>query len=161
MMTYRAPLDDILFATRLAAGGSAFEAGGLFADLGDGLLEATLNEAAKFAEERLASCYRDGDRFGAKFDGQAVTTPPGWKEAYADWVRGGWNRLKADPAYGGLGLPRLLNAACTEIWQGANAAFAICPLLSQSAMEALERAASEELKKTSWPKSSPANGRRR
>ncbi|MFY9656872.1 MAG: acyl-CoA dehydrogenase [Methylocystis sp.] len=147
-MTYRAPLDDILFATRLAAGGSAFETGGLFADLGDGLLEATLNEAAKFAEERLASCYRDGDRFGAKFEGEAVTTPPGWKEAYADWVKGGWNRLKADPEYGGLGLPRLLNAACTEIWQGANAAFAICPLLSQSAMEALERAASEELKKT-------------
>ena len=148
MMTYRAPLDDILFATRLAAGGSAFEAGGLFADLGDGLLEATLNEAAKFAEERLAACYRDGDRFGAKFEGDVVTTPPGWKEAYADWIRGGWNRLKADPEYGGLGLPRLLNAACTEIWQGANAAFAICPLLSQSAMEALERAASEELKKT-------------
>ncbi|ARN80176.1 acyl-CoA dehydrogenase family protein [Methylocystis bryophila] len=148
MTTYRAPLDDILFAARLAAGASAFEAGGILADLGDGLLEATLNEAAKFAEERLASCYRDGDRIGAIFADGAVTTPPGWKEAYAEWVKGGWNALKADPAYGGLGLPRLLNAACTEIWQGANAAFAICPLLSQSAMEALERAASEELKKT-------------
>ena len=147
-MTYRAPLDDILFAARLAAGASAFEAGGLFADLGDGLLVATLNEAAKFAEERLASCYREGDRIGARLDGDAVTTPPGWKEAYADWVKGGWNALKAEPEYGGLGLPRLLNAACTEIWQGANAAFAICPLLSQSAMEALERAASDELKKS-------------
>ncbi len=147
MMTYRAPLDDILFAARLAAGASGLEAGGIFADLGDGLLEATLNEAAKFAEERLASCYRDGDRIGARFTGDAVTTPPGWKEAYADWVKGGWNALKADPEYGGLGLPRLLNAACTEIWQAANPAFAICLLLSQSAMEALERAASEELKK--------------
>ena len=147
MMTYRAPLDDILFAARLAAGGSGLEAGGIFADLGDGLLEATLNEAAKFAEERLAACYRDGDRIGARLEGNAVTTPPGWKEAYADWVKGGWNALKADPEYGGLGLPRLLNAACTEIWQAANPAFAICPLLSQSAMEALERAASEALKK--------------
>jgi acyl-CoA dehydrogenase len=147
MMTYRAPLDDILFATRLAAGEKGFGADGDFADLGDGLLEATLNEAAKFAEERLGSCYRDGDRIGARLTGEAVTTPPGWKEAYADWIKGGWNALKADPEHGGLGLPRLLNAACTEIWQGANPAFAICPLLSQSAMEALERAASEELKR--------------
>ncbi len=147
-MTYRAPLDDILFAARLAAGELGLKSGGLFADLGDGLLDATLNEAAKFAEERLASCYRDGDRIGSRLDGEAVTTPPGWKEAYADWVKGGWNALKADPEYGGLGLPRLLNAACTEIWQGANPAFAICPLLSQSAMEALERAASGELKKS-------------
>jgi len=146
MMTYRAPLDDILFAARLAAG-FELKPSGIFAELGDGLLEATLNEAAKFAEERLASCYRDGDRVGARLNGDAVTTPPGWKEAYADWVKGGWNALKADPEYGGLGLPRLLNAACTEIWQAANPAFAICPLLSQSAMEALERAASEELKK--------------
>jgi len=151
-MTYRAPMADMLFALRLAAGDAAFETNGLYADLGDGLLEATLNEAAKFAEERLEPLYRIGDRQGARYENGAVVTTPGWREAYAEWIAGGWNGLRALPEFGGLGLPALLGAAATEIWHGANTAFALCPLLCQGAIEALEQHASAELKALYLPK---------
>jgi acyl-CoA dehydrogenase len=147
-MSYRAPLDDILFAMRLAAGGGAFEEGGLYSDIAGGVAQATLEEAAKFAEERLLPLDRRGDIVGSKFADGAVTTPPGWQEAYAQWVEGGWNSLAAEPAYGGLGLPLLLNAGLTEIANSANISFALCPLLGFGAVEAVEAHASDALKKT-------------
>ncbi len=145
-MSYHAPLDDMLFALRLAAGDGALGANGLYADLGDGVAEATLAEAAKFAQEQLLPLNRIGDRAGARFFEGAVTTPPGWRDAYAQWIAGGWNSLAAAPEYGGLGLPAILNAACTEIWNAANMAFALCPLLGQGAIEAIEAHASDALK---------------
>ncbi|QGM47515.1 acyl-CoA dehydrogenase [Methylocystis heyeri] len=146
-MTYFAPLDDMVFALLQAAGDGAFEEGGLYGDLGDGVAESTLAEAAKFAEQALHPLDRVGDRIGARFSEGAVICPPGWREAYSRWRDGGWNALAASPEFGGLGLPALLNAACTEIWNGANMAFALCPLLGQGAIEALEAHASEELKR--------------
>jgi alkylation response protein AidB-like acyl-CoA dehydrogenase len=146
-MAYRAPLDDILFAMRLAAGG-AFENDGIYADLAGGVAESTLIEAAKFAEERLLPLDKIGDRVGATFSNGAVATAPGWREAYAQWREGGWNSLAASPDYGGLGLPLLLNAALTEIWNAANMSFALCPLLGFGAIEAVEAHASETLKET-------------
>ncbi len=145
-MTYAVPLEDMLFAIKLAAGAGAFRPDGLYADLGDGVLEATLSEAAKFAQERLFPLDKTGDRAGVAYADGVVTTAPGWREAYAQWVEGGWTALSADPEFGGLGLPALLNAACTEIWNGANAAFAICPLLAHGAIQALEAHASPQLK---------------
>ena len=142
-MTYRAPLQDILFALRLAAGA---DANGLFADIAGGVDEQTLNEAAKFAEGRLLPLDRIGDRAGVKLVDGEVTTAPGWREAYVAWREGGWNAISADPEYGGLGLPALLNAACTEIWNAANISFALCPLLSHGAIEALETHATAALK---------------
>jgi len=144
-MSYRAPLDDILFAMRLAAGGS-FEDGGVYSDLAGGVAEATLIEAAKFAEERLLPLDKTGDRLGSSFVNGAVTTPPGWREAYAVWREGGWNSLAASAEYGGLGLPLLLNSALTEIWNAANMSFALCPLLGFGAIEAVEAHASDALK---------------
>jgi acyl-CoA dehydrogenase len=146
-MSYRAPLDDILFAMRLAAGG-AFDESGIYADLAGGVAEATLIEAAKFAQERLLPLDKIGDRVGATFSNGAVTTAPGWREAYAQWREGGWNSLAASADYGGLGLPLLLNAALTEIWNAANMSFALCPLLGFGAIEAVETHASDALKKT-------------
>jgi acyl-CoA dehydrogenase len=143
-MTYRAPLQDLLFAFRLAAGADADNA--LYADVADGLAEQTLAEAAKFAEGRLLPLDRAGDRIGARYANGDVTTPPGWRDAYAGWRAGGWNALAASPDYGGLGLPTLLNAACTEIWNAANIAFALCPLLSHGAIETMEAHASAALK---------------
>jgi acyl-CoA dehydrogenase len=145
-MSYRPPLDDILCALKSAAGAGAFDTDGLYPDLGEGVAEATLTEAAKFAEERLYPLDKIGDRVGVSFAQGRVATAPGWREAYAQWVAGGWNALAASPRYGGLGLPELLNAAATEIWHGANTAFALCPLLGQSAIQAMEAHAGEALK---------------
>jgi len=147
-MTYRAPLDDLLFALRLAAGEDAFRDGGLYADLAGGVAEQTLREAAKFAETSLHPLDEIGDRVGAKFSDGAVVTAPGWREAYAQWRGGGWNAIQAAPEHGGLGLPVLLNAACTEIWNAANMAFALCPLLGHGAIAALEAHASDALKES-------------
>ena len=147
-MTYRAPLDDIFFAMRLAAGENAFSESGIYADLASGVAEATLEEAAKFAQERLLPLDKSGDRIGATFSNGHVTTAPGWREAYAQWMQGGWNSLAASADYGGLGLPLLLNAALTEIWNAANMSFALCPLLGFGAIEAVEAHASEALKET-------------
>ena len=147
-MTYRAPLDDIFFALRLAAGDDAIAAGGIYADLADGVTEHTLTEAAKFAEGILLPLDKIGDRVGATYANGAVTTAPGWREAYEQWKEGGWNAIAAAPEYGGLDLPALLNAGCTEIWNAANMAFAVCPLLGHGAIEAMEAHASDALKET-------------
>ncbi|MBM3576286.1 MAG: acyl-CoA dehydrogenase [Alphaproteobacteria bacterium] len=147
-MTYRAPLDDILFAIRLAAGEGAIKPGGIYGDLADGVAEQTLTEAGKFAEEVLLPLDKIGDRVGAAYANGAVTTAPGWRDAYAQWKEGGWNAIAAAQEYGGLDLPALLNAGCTEIWNAANMAFAVCPLLGHGAIEAMEQHASDALKET-------------
>ena len=147
-MTYKAPLDDILFALRLAAGDGAIAAGGIYRDISDGVAEQTLSEAARFAQEVLHPLDEIGDRVGASYANDAVKTPPGWREAYEQWKEGGWNAIAAAQRYGGLDLPALLNAGCTEIWNAANMAFAVCPLLGHGAIEAMETHASEALKET-------------
>ncbi len=147
-MTYRAPLQDLIFSLRLAAGPGALTPDGLYADLSQGVAEQTLGEAAKFAEEQLLPLDREGDRIGARFLDGVVTTPPGWRDAYAQWRAGGWNAIAAGVDYGGLGLPVLLTAACTEIWNAANISFALCPLLGQGAIEALEAHADAALQET-------------
>ncbi len=145
-MSYRAPLADMLFTMRHAARLDEGVTQGIYADLADGAAEALLAEAAKFAENRLAPLNRAGDLHGAKLADGVVTTAPGWKEAYAQWVEGGWNAVTAAPDYGGMGLPHLINAACTEMWNAANMAFSLCPLLGFGAIDAVEAHASEELK---------------
>ena len=145
-MTYVAQTEDIIFQLRCAAGTGAFDPGGILAALGESALEHTVSQAARFAESTLAPLNRIGDRVGVRYVDGDVATATGWREAYANWREGGWNALAAHPDNGGLGLPALLNAACTEIWNGANMAFALCPLLSQGAIDALGAHASPEIK---------------
>jgi acyl-CoA dehydrogenase len=144
-MTYTTPVADILFMMRHVAGLTKGQASGIYADLDDDTAEAILFEAAKFAEMRLAPWNWSGDRAGAKFNDGKVTAAPGWKEAYTEWAAAGWLALPADEAFGGQGLPILLNSACTEIWNAANLAFALNPLLSMGAIEALKAHGSKEL----------------
>jgi acyl-CoA dehydrogenase len=151
-MTYRAPVPDLLFSLRLAAGVESFTSDGLWGDLAGGLAEQMLTEAAKFAEGQLLPIDREGDRVGARYLDGNVATPPGWREAYAGWRAGGWNALAADPEHGGMGLPALLNAACTEIWNATNISFALCPLLSHGGIEALESHASAALREIYLPR---------
>jgi butyryl-CoA dehydrogenase len=144
-MTYAAPVKDIAFIMRHVAGLARGQADGLYADLDDSTAEAILEEAAKFAEQRLAPLNWPGDRAGAKLEDGGVKTAPGWKEAYTDWAASGWLALPAQEAFGGQGLPILLNSACTEIWNAANLAFALNPLLTMGAIEALTVHGSKEL----------------
>src|SRR6516164_5718824 len=137
-MTYRAPVEEMLFAMKHAGGLLDGIEHGIYTDLADGAAEALLGEAAKFAENRLAPINRSGDLNGAKFVDGVVKTSPGWSEAYAQWVESGWNSVTASPDHGGMGLPHLINAACTEMWNSANMAFALCPLLGFGAIDAVE-----------------------
>jgi acyl-CoA dehydrogenase len=151
-VTYRVPAEDILFAMRHVGAMDRGIESGLYADLADGVAEAILEEASKFAEDRLAPLNRVGDKEMARLvDGQ-VMMPAGFREAYADWAAGGWASLAADPEFGGQGLPALLSVACTEIWNAANMAFALNPLLTVGAVEALTAHGSDMLKQTYLPK---------
>jgi acyl-CoA dehydrogenase len=145
-MTYRAPLADIGFALKYSAGLPAAVDEGLFADLTLDDVDAVLAEAGRFAGEVIAPLNRIGDTFGTPFKDGAVTTPPGWKEAYKGWCSGGWNGLAAPADWGGQALPQIINSACTEMWHGASMAFADGPMLTVAAIDAIHVYGSEELR---------------
>ena len=145
-MSYRAPIADILFAMTFEAGLAQGFEDGVHKDLADGFAEATLTEAGKFAEQVLAPLNRIGDKEGARLEAGRVATSPGWPAAYRQWTAGGWNAITAPLDYGGMDLPALLNTGCIEIWNAANMAFSLCPLLTLGAIEALQSHATAALK---------------
>ena len=145
-MTYTAPVEDVLFALRTAAGLDDLLAGGLFEGLDADTVRAVIEEAGKLGEDVLAPLSKTGDRQGATLRDGRVATAPGWKEAYEQFRAGGWNALPCPEHYGGQGLPSLISTATTEIWNSANLAFGLCPLLTQGAIDALEATGSEALK---------------
>ncbi len=136
-MTYRAPVADIAFALFNASGFSAALAEGLYGELDRETVEAVLEEAGKFASDVVAPLNTVGDKFGTPFKDGQVTMPPGWKEAYTAWAAAGWNGLAAPADWGGQELPHAVNTACVEMWNSANMAFAIGPVLTMAAIDAL------------------------
>lgn len=146
-MTYRAPISDMLLSLNHGAGLKAAVEAGHYGDFDADLAAAVLEEAGKFASDVLAPLNKVGDEHGIKLEGGKVTTAPGWPDAYKRWTEGGWNAVSGPEDFGGQGLPLAINAACTEIWSAANVAFGLCPLLTASAIEALEAHGSDELKK--------------
>lgn len=146
-MSYRAPIEKMLFAMTHVANMDASIENGLYADLGEGAVQVILEEAAKFANERLAPLNKIGDKQGIVFKDGIVQTPDGWQKTYQDWSDAGWNGLASSSEFGGQGLPILLNAACSEMWNAANMAFALNPLLSCGAVEALQAHGTAELQK--------------
>jgi alkylation response protein AidB-like acyl-CoA dehydrogenase len=151
-MAYRAPVEDIIFTLKHAAGFASAQADGLYGDLGDDDLAAVLGEAGRFATEVLAPLNAPGDRHGTPFRDGEVTTPPGWKEAYRDWAAAGWNSVSGPSEWGGQGLPRAVNAACIEMWHSASMAFGLGPMLTVAGVDALAAFGAEELKKTYLPR---------
>jgi acyl-CoA dehydrogenase len=147
-VTYRAPLADIGFALKDGAGLGAALDEGLFGDLTMDVVEAVLAEAGRLAGEVIAPLNRVGDTVGAQFKDGVVTTAPGWKEAYTQWRNGGWNGLAAPTEWGGQGLPQSINMACIEMWNSAAMAFAVGPLLTVAAIDALHAHGSDTLKRT-------------
>ncbi len=115
-------------------------------------MEAILGEAAKLASEVLAPLNHTGDKSSAKLKDGAVTTSPGFKEAYKEYCTGGWNAVPFEEEFGGQGLPYTVAFPVQEMWQGANMAFGLCPLLNQGAVEAILHHGSEEQKKFYLPK---------
>ena len=145
-MTYRAPVADIAFALKHAAGLKAALQEGLYGDLDEATVDAVLDEAGKFASDVIAPLNAVGDKFGTPFKDGAVTTPPGWKQAYTSWAAAGWNGLASPADFGGQDLPHAVNAACIEMWNAASMAFGIGPVLTMAAVDALHAYGSDELK---------------
>jgi acyl-CoA dehydrogenase len=146
-MIYQAPLADIGFALKYGASLKAAIEQGLFGELTLDDVDAVLTEAGRFAGGVIAPLNRAGDKFGTPFKDGAVTTAPGWKEAYKAWRTGGWNGLAAPTAWGGQALPQTVNAACTEMWHSASMAFADGPMLTMAGIDALDAHGSDTLKK--------------
>ncbi|MDJ1157792.1 acyl-CoA dehydrogenase [Chelatococcus sp. SYSU_G07232] len=151
-MSYRAPVADMAFTLKHVAGVDQAMAEGLYGELSVDLLETILEEAGKFANERIAPLNRMGDETGATIVDGKVATPPGWKEVYTAWAEAGWNALPCDPEWGGQGLPSVVQSACVEMWNASSMAFALGPLLTAGAVEAITAHASRELKETYLPK---------
>ena len=151
-MTYTAPLRDIRFALEEIAGIGAVAALPGYEEATEELRDSILDEAAKIAGEVLAPLNRVGDTQGAKWVDGNVTTPDGWSDAWNTLVEGGWNGLPFDAQWGGMGLPNVLNTAVQEMWHAANMAFALNPMLTQGAVNALQQFASDELKRTYLPR---------
>lgn len=139
MSHYRPPIQDMHFLLTQVLG---FQ----HAELDSATVEAILGEAAKLATDVLAPLNHEGDKHGTKLKDGVVTTAPGFKEAYAEYCAGGWNAVPFEPDYGGQGLPYALAFPIQEMWQGANMAFGLCPLLNQGAVEAILTHGSQELK---------------
>jgi len=116
------------------------------------LLDAVFEGAGRLAGEVLAPLQRVGDREGSRLENGLVRTPSGWREAYAEFVAGGWNGLAFPAEIGGQGLPWTVASAVQELWHGANTAFGLCPLLTQGAVELLSRHADPELRARYLPK---------
>src|SRR5258708_39912900 len=151
-MTYRAPVSDIAFALKHGAGMAQALQDGLYGDLSEDTVDAVLDEAGRFATEIIAPLNSVGDRHGTPFRDGAVSTPPGWKDAYRSWAAAGWNGLASPAAFGGQGLPHALNAACIEMWNSASMAFGIGPVLTMGALEALAAYRTDDLKAAHLPK---------
>ncbi|MBL8672330.1 MAG: acyl-CoA dehydrogenase [Alphaproteobacteria bacterium] len=151
MTAYAAPLLDIRFMLKEIAGYDAVAALPGYEEASWDLAEAALVGSAKLSDEVLAPLNRTGDIEGAKVENGVVRTASGWRDAYAAFRDGGWNALPFEPEHGGQGLPWLLCFATQEMWQAANMSFALCPLLTQGAVELLSAHGSPAQKATYLP----------
>ena len=147
-MTYKAPLKDMLFNIEHLADIAQLTQIPAFADAGLETAQAVLEECAKFNEGVLSPLNWEGDKNPSRWNDGVVTTTPGFKEAFKQYAQGGWQGLQHPVAFGGQGLPKIIGAACGEMLNSANMSFALCPLLSDGAIEALLTAGSDELNAT-------------
>jgi alkylation response protein AidB-like acyl-CoA dehydrogenase len=146
MSSYVAPLKDMMFVLTELAGLDKVAALPGYEEATTDVVEAILDESAKFTGGVLDPLNWTGDQEGAKWADKAVTMPKGFKEAYAQFVDNGWNALGGNPEFGGQGLPKVVSAAVQEMWKSANMSFSLCPLLTLGAIEALELAGTDEQK---------------
>jgi len=146
MTSYNAPINDMKFVLENLVGLEELARLQDYEEVSGDLVDAVLEEAGKVAGGVLAPLNETGDGQGATLVDGSVQVADGWKEAYKSVSEGGWIGLACNPEYGGQGLPKAVGAAVDEMWHASNMAFALCPLLSQGAAEALENNASDQLK---------------
>ena len=145
-MSYTAPLKDMLFnIEHLARIDQIAQIPG-FEDAGLETAQAVLEECGKLNAEVIAPLNWEGDKNPSSHSGTSVTTTPGFKDAYKQFTEGGWQSLQHPADYGGQGLPKTIGAACGEMLNSANMSFALCPMLTDGAIEALLTAGSDEMK---------------
>ncbi len=147
-MSYVAPVKDMLFNIKHLAQIDEIARIPGFEDAGFDTAQAVLEEAAKFNEQVIAPLNWDGDKNPSSWKDGQVTTTPGFSDAFRQFAEGGWQGLQHPVDFGGQGLPKTIGAACIEMCNSANLSFALCPLLTDGAIEALLTAGSDELKAT-------------
>jgi len=153
MATYQAPVNDFKFLLHDFIDLQRFSNLPGFEEATPDLIDAILEEGAKFFENEIAPLNAVGDREGCtRHEDGSVTTPTGFKEAYQAYVEGGWGSLTADPEYGGQGLPAVIGFALSEMASSANMAFAMYPGLTHGAYEALHHWGTDEQKQMYLPK---------
>ena len=147
-MSYTAPVKDMLFNMQHLADIEQIAQIPAFEEAGLDTAAAVLEECAKFTEGVLAPLNFEGDKNPSSWKDGVVTATPGFKEAFRQLTEGGWQGLQHPQDFGGQGLPKTIGAACMEMLNSANMSFALCPLLTDGAIEALLTAGSDELKAT-------------
>ncbi|MEO6362417.1 MAG: acyl-CoA dehydrogenase family protein, partial [Caldimonas sp.] len=151
-MSYIAPVKDMLFCMKELGGLEAVAQLPGFEDAGLETAQAVLEEAARFSQEVLAPLNREGDVRPSSWKDGVVTTTAGFKEAFRQFGEGGWQGLQHPADFGGQGLPKTIGAACIEMINSANMSFALCPLLTDGAIEALLTAGTREQQEAFIPK---------
>ena len=151
-MSYIAPVNDMLFCMKELAGLEAVAQLPGFSDAGLDTAQAVLEEAARFSQQVLAPLNREGDMHPSSLKDGVVTTTPGFKDAFRQFGEGGWQGLQHPGSFGGQDLPKIIGAACIEMINSANLSFALCPLLTDGAIEALLTAGTREQQQAFIPK---------
>jgi 3-(methylthio)propanoyl-CoA dehydrogenase len=149
---YQAPLRDLRFVLHELLDTQVLSGSPAFADYSPELADSVLTEAARFAEQVLEPLNQSGDREGAQWSASGVTTPKGFKEAYKQYVEGGWPALGADAEFGGQPMPNAVGSAVRELWGSSNLSFKLCPMLTIGAVEALALCGTPEQKQKFLPK---------
>jgi alkylation response protein AidB-like acyl-CoA dehydrogenase len=147
MSEYQAPLKDMQFVINELAGLDSLTQLPGFEDATPDMVEAILDQSGVLANEVFSPLNQSGDEHGTHIEDGVVVNPPGFKEAYQQFVENGWQGIDQTVDYGGQGLPFLVGAATAEMWYASNMALALCPLLTSGAIGAIEKHADEALKK--------------
>ena len=143
-MSYLAPVDDMLFVIKELAGLDEVAKLPGCEEATPETVEAVVHECANLVQETIAPLNRAGDLEPSSLADGVVTTTPGFREAFAQYAGGGWQGIQHPPEFGGQGLPKLVGTPCIEMLNAANMSFALCPLLTDGAIEALLTAGSKE-----------------
>lgn len=151
-MPYQAPVKEMRFVLDHIAGLDELAGLPAYSHATPDMVDAILEEAARVARDVWAPTNKNGDRQMSKLSEGGVKTPDGFKDAYKQFAEGGWNAFVCPPEHGGQGLPWALGMAVNEMWQSANLALSLCPLLTSAAIEAIEKHGTSAQKETYLPK---------